>query len=117
MTTYQACFRGRKAGAIGEMSWFNVTIEADSVEEAEPRLYDTHDHVSRLFWLWSGKQTVCEQPKHSLARREKGQTHYVSTYNGETWKQTDCTLDQVERIKAEHLTDRAFMNRYKEVPA
>ena len=113
MTTYTACFKGRKAGAIGEMGWFNVTIEADSIEEAEPRLYDTHDHIHGLFWLWPGKQTVVEQPKHSHARREKGYTHYVSTYNGESWKQTDCRLDQIESVKAEHLADEAFMNRYK----
>ena len=114
MTEYQACFKGRKAGVIGEMVWCHVTIEADSVEEAEPRLYDTHDHVSRLFWLWSGKQTVNGHVPNALART-KGHTHYVSTYNGETWKQTDCRLQDVERVKAEHLADKAFMNRYREV--
>ncbi len=105
MITYTACFRGRKAGAIGVFSWHNVDIEADSVEEAEPRLYDTHQDIERLFWLWQGKQTVNEHDINALARTVKGHTHYVSTYHDGGWRQTDCKLHEVERVKAEHLAD------------
>ena len=60
---------------------------------------------------YKGKQTVCKHEPNALALTEKGLTHYVSTYNGESWKQTDCRLANVERVKAEHLADSKFMER------
>ena len=111
MIKYTACFRGRRAGAVGAMSWFNVDIEANSEEEAQAKLYDTHEHFIGLFWLWPGKQTVKEHDGNAHART-KGHTHYVSTYNGYSWCQTNCHLYDIEKVKARHLADEAFMNNY-----
>lgn len=105
MTAYTACFRGRLAGAIGVMSYFNVDIEAEDTNAARVKLYDTHEHILGLFWLWPGKQTVCQHKDNSLARTQKGHTHYVSTYHDGGWRQTDCKLDEVEAVKAKHLVD------------
>jgi len=110
MTKYKACFKGREVGAIGVYSHFNVDVEADNIPEAELKLYETHDHIDTgILWLWKGKQTV----KHFRTgdHKPKGCDVYVSTYNGETWKQTDCNRSDVERIKAEHLADTTFMDR------
>lgn len=109
MTTYKACFKGRKAGAIGAFSYFNVEVEADNTSEAERKLYDTHEHITGLLWLWQGKQTVCSHKPEDVARC--GEV-YVSTYNGHSWKQTNCNRDEVSKVKAEHLADSDFMNRY-----
>ena len=103
MIKYTACFVGRLIGSLGESYWINVEIEAENVDKATNKLYETHEHITRLFWLWRGKQTVCPQPKHSLALARKGQTHYVSTYTGESWMQKDCKAHEIEKIKAEHM--------------
>jgi len=100
MTTYTACFQGRKVGAIGVMSYFNVDIEANDTTEAEAKLYDTHEHISRLFWLWRGKQTVNKHEPIDVARCGK---YYVSTYTGEGWMQTNSKGRDVRLIKREHL--------------
>lgn len=112
MMTYTACFHGRTIGAIGVMRYFNVDIEADDEEMATFKLYHTHEHIQRLFWLWPGKQTVCNHKPTDYALYSKGFDVYVSTYNGNTWKQTSCNLYDVEKVKAEHLADEAFMNNY-----
>lgn len=105
MTTYTACFRGRLVGAIGINKWFNVDIEAKNEDAARGKLYDTHEHIFGLFWLWHGKQTVCRHKDNALALTQKGQTHYVSTYHDGSWRQTDCKLHEVEAVKAQHLID------------
>ena len=113
MTAYTACFRGRLIDTIGVMSYFNVDIEADSEKEARDILYATHEHIVSLFWLWPGKQTVRELglSNHRKMLNAKRAEVFVSTYNGETWKQTDCCRFDVERVKAEHLADEEFMGR------
>ena len=108
MTKYKACFNGREAGAIGEFASFNVIVEAPTIPEAELRLYNTHEHITSLLWLWAGKQTVCNHKPEDVARY--GEV-YVSTYNGNSWKQTNCNRSDVKKIKAEHLSDKTFMSR------
>lgn len=100
MIKYTACFVGRLIGAIGEFSWFNVDIEAKNVDEAVDKLYETHEHITRLFWLWPGKQVICEHKPEDVARCG---SYYVSTYTGEGWMQTNSKGKDTRLIKREHL--------------
>jgi hypothetical protein len=43
---YQAYFYGRQRGAIGIFHQCSATVEAESVEAARLKLYDTHEHIS-----------------------------------------------------------------------
>ena len=105
---YLACFQGKERGAIGKSSYFNITVEADDEEAARLKLYDTHEHIERLILLYRGKQTVCKHSPEDVARCG---THYVSTYNGESWLQDDCrTYASVEKTKAAQL--RRLEERY-----
>lgn len=114
MAKYTACFVGCKIGSrtpFSKHGWLNVDIEAENEDKARSKLYQGYENIQRLFFLWPGKQTV-RPHAGSLALTQKGHTHYVSTYNGYSWKQTDCCLPDVEKVKAEHLADEAFMNNY-----
>ena len=46
MNKYRCFFVGRQAGAQGLFGRFVVTVLANSVEEANLKLYDTHEHIS-----------------------------------------------------------------------
>lgn len=45
---YRLMFYGRKVGAIGIWSTYEVVIEAPSKEKAESLLYLSHEHISGL---------------------------------------------------------------------
>lgn len=104
MIKYTACFVGCVIGAIGEHTWLNISIEAENVDEAVDKLYYTHEHITRLFWLWPGKQTVCNHGSNDLARTQKGHQVYVSTYDGDSWYQTSCKVSEVSKVKADHMS-------------
>jgi hypothetical protein len=48
MQTYKMEFSGREKGAIGAWQRFNLSIEANTRDEAYTKLYDTHDHLAGL---------------------------------------------------------------------
>lgn len=48
MKTYLAKFHGREAGAIGIFSAHTATVQAANEEAARLKLYDTHEHITRL---------------------------------------------------------------------
>lgn len=48
MTRYRCTFYGRKVGAIGIKSWYELTIDAPDPEAARLKLYDTHEHIEGL---------------------------------------------------------------------
>jgi len=110
---YTACFMGCVVGSrtpFSEQSWLNVDIEANSEDEARSKLYQTHENIKRLFWLWPGKQTVCKQPPHSLALK-KGHTHYVSTYTDKGWMQMNCKAHEIEAVKKKQLDTLELRNK------
>lgn len=41
-------FKGRKVGAIGAFSEFNIQIAALNEQDLINKLYDTHEHISNL---------------------------------------------------------------------
>jgi hypothetical protein len=45
---YRAEFWGRTIGAIGVTSRYVVEVEADNLEAARLKLYDTYEHISGL---------------------------------------------------------------------
>ena len=53
MKEYKFQFEGRQVGAIGTFSGFAKTVESDSLENAILKLYDTHEHISKLK-VWNG---------------------------------------------------------------
>ena len=57
---YELNFRGREVGAIGILSDYCVTLQADSIEKAWIKLYDTHEHITRKHWriIPTAKQTA-----------------------------------------------------------
>lgn len=54
MKNYLAQFTGRQVGAIGAVRSFAVAVSAPTEAAAGLRLYDTHEHITRL--------TLTEQP-------------------------------------------------------
>ncbi len=42
---YRVTFNGRAKGAIGRSSNFQVTVSADSPQQAILKLYDEYDHI------------------------------------------------------------------------
>lgn len=48
MKTFECYFTGRKVGAIGAFCEFIVTVEAENEDAARLKLYDTHEHISKL---------------------------------------------------------------------
>jgi len=47
MKKYNICFKGREVGSIGILYWYDVTVEANSEDEALLKLYDTHEHIAQ----------------------------------------------------------------------
>lgn len=45
---YTFTFTGKLAGALGITYTHTQTVEAEDIDEARLRLYDTHDHISSL---------------------------------------------------------------------
>jgi len=62
---------------------------------------------------FKGKQTVRRHKPEDVTRCGE---FYVSTYNGDSWKQTNCNRANIEKVKAEHLADTEFMNRHSVEP-
>ena len=48
MKTYKCDFVGRKINAIGITYTISLEIEAENERDAEIKLYDNFDHISRL---------------------------------------------------------------------
>jgi len=48
MTTWFIQFKGRELGAICIFSNYAVQVEGETPQEALLKVYDTHDHLSRL---------------------------------------------------------------------
>ncbi len=48
MAKFLCKFNGRRNGAIGKFYNFSVIVEAETSEEANNKLYDTHEHISNL---------------------------------------------------------------------
>ena len=48
MKTYHCKFHGKLAGAIGISYAHIVTVQAETPEAANLKLYDTHDHIMHL---------------------------------------------------------------------
>jgi hypothetical protein len=46
MSRYRFEFYGRQVGAIGIMSNYEVEVEAETQQEAQLKLYETHEHIS-----------------------------------------------------------------------
>ena len=42
---YRIMFHGKKIGAIGVSSFQVVDVEAESIEAARRKAYDTHEHI------------------------------------------------------------------------
>lgn len=57
---YTAHFFGRAKGAIGIFHPCTATVEAANLEEAQLKLYDTHEHISGV--------RLEETPAHRCAR-------------------------------------------------
>ncbi len=100
MTQYTARFRGRTKGAIGILHDCTVKVEADSLEQAHLKLYETHEHIGIVNWggltddevltilgekgcdreawkrlaeavgAFSGRMDLSESQKHAAARCE-----------------------------------------------
>lgn len=45
MKKYKITFEGKELNAIGIMCMFGETIEAENLDNAVLKLYDTHDHI------------------------------------------------------------------------
>ena len=43
--SWRVVFYGREAGAIGALSWWDITVEAPSIDAARLKLYETHEHI------------------------------------------------------------------------
>lgn len=100
MIEYKACFIGRPMGFDIEDKWLNVKIGAENIEEAGKVLRLTYEGIAKLFWLWPGKQTVKEHVARDVPRCGR---HYVSTYTGDGWIQTNSIGSDVRLIKRSHL--------------
>jgi hypothetical protein len=48
---YTFSFHGRTRGAIGIFYQCEATVEADTLEAAQLKLYDTHEHISACHLL------------------------------------------------------------------
>lgn len=48
MFNYRVSFRGREVGAIGVFSDYSFYIQAASRRKAGNKLYETHEHITRL---------------------------------------------------------------------
>lgn len=48
MKRFRIQFVGRKVGAIGIVYRHDVTVEAETPEDAVAKLYDTHEHITGL---------------------------------------------------------------------
>lgn len=55
MKEYKFAFNGKLNGAIGASCGFTKSVFADSLENAILKLYDTHEHISRLHF-WDGEK-------------------------------------------------------------
>ena len=67
MRTYNFHFQGCEVGAIGRQDlFFSKTVEAESLREANLKLYDTHDYIS----FRNGTITISEGDK--IAKILKG---------------------------------------------
>lgn len=53
MNEYKFIFEGKLVGAIGVMCGFSKSVFADDLEKAILKLYDTHEHISKLK-VWNG---------------------------------------------------------------
>jgi hypothetical protein len=53
MKEYRFTFEGKLVGAIGASYGFNMVLGADSLENAILKIYDTHEHISKLK-VWNG---------------------------------------------------------------
>lgn len=45
MKKYKISFTGREINAIGKFYSYSKTVQADDLDSAVLRLYDTHDHI------------------------------------------------------------------------
>jgi hypothetical protein len=57
MKDYKFAFNGKLVGAIGVSNGHVKEIQSDSLENAILKLYDTHEHISRLHF-WDGEKYV-----------------------------------------------------------
>lgn len=48
MKKYTFTFTGRLTGAIGKTVKFTKTVEAENIDDAHLKLYDTHEHIKIL---------------------------------------------------------------------
>jgi len=55
MNQYTFSFEGKLNGAIGAFQGFTKSVFADDLEKAILKLYDTHEHISKLHF-WDGRQ-------------------------------------------------------------
>lgn len=47
MNNYKCKFLGRESGALGINSYFELQVEADTVDQALLKLYDTHENIMK----------------------------------------------------------------------
>jgi hypothetical protein len=55
MKEYKFTFTGKLNGAIGAFCGFSKSVFADDLEKAILKLYDTHEHISKLHY-WDGAE-------------------------------------------------------------
>ncbi len=59
MQKYQFSFEGKFVGSIRVSYGHNVTVEAENLEKAIQKLYDTHEHISKLKVFHGGEYVPC----------------------------------------------------------
>ena len=50
MSDFYIIFEGRESGAIGILEFFEVSISAESYDEALKKLYDNFEHIRIINW-------------------------------------------------------------------
>ena len=91
---YLLAFTGVKKGAIGLRGQFHVEIEADSIHEANLKLYDTHEHVSDL-------QFMCKFHPNDEASFKKS----IAEMTGYCKTVSSCTDNDLNLIAIGRLMD------------
>lgn len=100
MAQYTARFHGRTKGAIGIFYGCTVKVEADSLEQAQVKLYDTHEPYAGV--NWSGPEPYAVVNWSGLTNDEVVTKLREKGCDVAAW---ECLVEAVNALKDRRLTE------------
>lgn len=64
MNTYKCQFLGRESGALGNNSYCEKIVEAETADKAFQKLYDTHENIMKYLIVSSSNPKDFKSSKH-----------------------------------------------------